>query len=819
MGFRDLMMLASLAVLTHRYWTLSSKVSKFESHIEFCRVCLREGLIPVWVKVRISYREDDYTVGNIQQLQKKLLRWEMRKWFKKKHIIHLKINIIRDILQGRMSELRFSSFVNSIKLKTEILRHMIRRTHQKKIQKLRENARVHVGSLQQTKVKFHPRVLNLSQTTFNEDENKLLNMGLKFSMTIFNKSKIVENLVVAVETLFRTYRFQNLFPLRNNVISVLSKFKRSNSLRANTLRGLNDSLRSIREKISTNNLLVSKADKGNCLVIMNKEDYTRRVHDFLNENNFIEKSTKFVNEYNKNFKSTLAEFGPTVCESWRTLVPMNFNIPRLYGLPKIHKDNIPIRPVVSFCGSLAYKTSQFLCKFLTENLNFQSVYSVKNSLDLINKIKDVKLEHNTLLASFDVKNLFTTVPLPQTLQVFKNLLIQSDLPDEICNAVYRLTKLCLEQNFFVFDGKIYSQEDGLSMGNGLSPLFAEIFMAYMELKLILTTKNPFRQKIIFWHRYVDDVIVGFDGSREELLELFNWINNLHSNINFTLEVEENNSLNFLDLTIHRTNQGLAFDIFRKPTQTDHSINNLSCHQLGHKLSAFKAYIHRMFRTPLDRDRFLDEVVTLKHIATQNGYKPNIIDKLITKYQNKLEIEQLQFSDNHPTVIDKKYISIPFYGNISHKIGNLFRQYSDFEISFKSSNTLGQLLVHNKDPVHFLNKSGVYRLKCGDCNTLYVGRSGRSINSRINEHLTSFRVNSNNNSAFGVHLRVQNHNFNKEEDVKLLHNCDFGRRLEVLEEIEIYKHLNISNMETLNSTMTNSFQESFRLIDKMALIMA
>ncbi|XP_044745171.1 uncharacterized protein LOC123307034 [Coccinella septempunctata] len=339
----------------------------------------------------------------------------------------------------------------------------------------------------------------------------------------------------------------------------------------------------------------------------------------------------------------------------------------------------------------------------------------------------------------------------------------------------------------------------------------------MELKLILTTENPFRSKVIFWYRYVDDIIIAFDGSREELLEMLNWINSLHNNIEFTFEVEEDKSLNFLDLTIHMTNQGLAFDIFRKLTQTDHTIDNLSCHQLGHKLSAFRAYINRMFKTPLDSDRISDEVAVLNHIAAQNGYEPDLIDKLITKHQNKMEIDQLHSSDNRSTTLDKKYISIPFYGNISHKIGNLFRQYSDFEISFRSTNTLGQLLSHNKDPVNSLNKSGVYRLKCGDCNTLYVGRSGRSINSRINEHLTSFRVDNNNKSAFGVHLRVQNHNFNKKEVVKLLHNCNYGKRLEVLEEMEIYKYLNIPNVETLNSTMVNSFQESFRLIDEVRTI--
>jgi hypothetical protein len=50
-----------------------------------------------------------------------------------------------------------------------------------------------------------------------------------------------------------------------------------------------------------------------------------------------------------------------------------------------------------------------------------------------------------------------------------------------------------------------------------------------------------------------------------------------SNIRFSMEKEQHNCINFLDLTIHRKNTELEFEIYRKPTQTDIITPNDSCH--------------------------------------------------------------------------------------------------------------------------------------------------------------------------------------------------------------------------------------------------
>ena len=84
------------------------------------------------------------------------------------------------------------------------------------------------------------------------------------------------------------------------------------------------------------------------------------------------------------------------------------------------------------------------------------------------------------------------------------------------------------------------------MGNPLSPLPADIFMDNLEKRIKVL---PSFRRFLFWYRYVDDVIAFFVGTRQQLDLFYNSLNKLHSNIKFTIGLESDNSINFLDLNI------------------------------------------------------------------------------------------------------------------------------------------------------------------------------------------------------------------------------------------------------------------------------
>ena len=105
----------------------------------------------------------------------------------------------------------------------------------------------------------------------------------------------------------------------------------------------------------------------------------------------------------------------------------------------------------------------------------------------------------------------------------------------------------------------YEQEDGAAMGNPLSPVVANIYMEHFEeMALNTATKRPST-----WLRYVDDTFVIWNGDRNELNEFLTHLNSLRSSIQFTMEIEDNNSLPFLDVLVTKNDSGLRTSVYRK----------------------------------------------------------------------------------------------------------------------------------------------------------------------------------------------------------------------------------------------------------------
>ena len=85
-----------------------------------------------------------------------------------------------------------------------------------------------------------------------------------------------------------------------------------------------------------------------------------------------------------------------------------------------------------------------------------------------------------------------------------------------------------------FNGAMYRQVDGISMGSPLVPTLANIFVRFYEKLLVDRFPNPY-----IYLCYVDDTFACFS-SRNEALFFFHCLNVLHPSLNFTIEEEKNN---------------------------------------------------------------------------------------------------------------------------------------------------------------------------------------------------------------------------------------------------------------------------------------
>ena len=167
--------------------------------------------------------------------------------------------------------------------------------------------------------------------------------------------------------------------------------------------------------------------------------------------------------------------------------------PKFYGLPKIHKPETPLRPIVSSCGSVTYGVAKELVKIL-KPLVGKSPLHITSTQDFVEQAKQIKLEPGECLSSYDVSALFTSVPIDPALNIIEDLLdkdttLKERTVMEVSDIIF-LLEFCLKKTYFSFQGQFYEQVESAAMGSPVCPIVANLYMEYLELKALSTAPCP-----------------------------------------------------------------------------------------------------------------------------------------------------------------------------------------------------------------------------------------------------------------------------------------------------------------------------------------
>ena len=281
-------------------------------------------------------------------------------------------------------------------------------------------------------------------------------------------------------------------------------------------------------------IVITPADKGRVTAVMNKTEYREKMDNLVSDEKTYKKlksdpSKKLQRKLNEKLYP-LHQANILKRPLYSRLYCSVAQTPKLYGLPKIHKENTPLRPIVSFCSSPTYELSKYLANIL-KPLTEQSSRRLVNSEDFVTKIRNVQLSEDHELVSFDVKSLFTSIPLELGGALKESLANYSDelpIPKE---EVIDLLILCLQSTFFQYDGNFYQQLHGTAMGSPVSVVVAEIVMQRLEEKALATYTNP----PPFWFRYVDDTLTSLH--KDEKNNFLEHLNQQNPSIQFTIEPE------------------------------------------------------------------------------------------------------------------------------------------------------------------------------------------------------------------------------------------------------------------------------------------
>ena len=157
-------------------------------------------------------------------------------------------------------------------------------------------------------------------------------------------------------------------------------------------------------------------------------------------------------------------------------------------------------------------------------------------------IEKVKVPNDCRIITFDITSMYTNMSFQELLDAVERMyntdilqpMLEIQCPTN--QDILYLLKIILENNYFEFNGKTYKQIIGAPMGSIPSPSLCDIRMH--EITTLLLSQFRFKKDIILFKRYIDDGIILFNDTREQITELFEHCNSLHNLLKFTYEISE-----------------------------------------------------------------------------------------------------------------------------------------------------------------------------------------------------------------------------------------------------------------------------------------
>ena len=428
-------------------------------------------------------------------------------------------------------------------------------------------------------------------------------------------------------------------------------------------------------------------------------------------------------------------------EDYKYMLPAGGNPGVLYGLCKVHKDKEPgtttppFRPILSSIGTCTYKMAKFFVPLLKPHTINE--YSVNDSFSLAEEV--LEQDASLYMASFDVKSLFTNIPLNETIDICVDKMYDGKrkIKGMLKRHFKKLLSLTTKTSCFIFNGNYYSQVEGMAMGSPLGPTFANVFLGLHEMTWLDNCPLQFRP--VYYRRYIDDVLVLFK-DKTHVKKFLRYLNSKHNSIEFTHEEEDNNTISFLDIKTTRINNKFTASNFRKKTFSGVYLNFPSFLPSDYKKGLLFTLLYRAYRLSSSYMTFHEEIERLKLIWKKNNFPVYFIDKCILKFLNKL-FTRTNVTKTLPEK-EKILIRLPFLGKISlqlkARLRNIYKKCLPnikLDIVFHSKNRIRNAFSFKDVISNDLQSLVLYKYKCSICNdACYVGKTKRHYKVRLYEHL-------------------------------------------------------------------------------------
>ena len=396
----------------------------------------------------------------------------------------------------------------------------------------------------------------------------------------------------------------------------------------------------MKELSEREDIIITKADKGGAVVIVDVKDYIKEAERQLNNTENYRKlqedptatNMKLVNDTIERFKKQKL-INEKVAEGLKRNDPKTA---KFYLRPKIHKEGNPGRPVVKSVNCHTANISKYVDYHLQPIVKEIPSY-VKDTQDFLKKlekVKDIPLE--SLLVTFDVKSLYTNIPNNEGIKAVKESYEKYKEKTVSTKVIITFLSLILALNNFVFNCTHYLQTMGCAMGTICAPSYANIVMANFEAKHIY----PYiKEKSLLYLRYIDDIFMIWKGTKVELITFIKELNEKHKTIKFDFQISPR-KIAFLDAMLYKNeNNNIKTTLYRKPTDQQAFLHAKSEHPRSLKNSIPHSQALRL-KTICSTSTEFDKICAIiKQKFLDRQYKEEVLDEQIKKV-DRIERKEL-----------------------------------------------------------------------------------------------------------------------------------------------------------------------------------
>jgi hypothetical protein len=435
--------------------------------------------------------------------------------------------------------------------------------------------------------------------------------------------------------------------IKEDMFHALSKIKAKLNLNRNEIKALKD--------LKKNTIIIiKKCDKGGGIAVLDRALYSNKIYCMLEDLTTYKKTDLDDTLEVKSKADTLIVmvYEKGLLDKKQVNYLTNFvpRCPLFYGLPKVHKTGVPLRPICSQINGPTCRLNELVDKYLTvAEKNIPFMLQDTTAFLLLIEANKIVLP-GSILCTVDVTSLYTCIPHEEGARWVSDFYEESlddwssfftDLRPVDKQTLYELIICILKNCTFEFDNHYYSQLFGTTMGAKFSVKFANIYM-HCWLRKFVKAYNRATPKFIA--RLIDDCFWIWEHGENELLLFIKYLNSCHDSIKFeaTYSTEK---VNFLDTVTYIVNNELHTTVYTKPTDKKQYLHFNSSHP-KHTMNAIPYSQALRYRRIIDSDTILcDELETLCRNFLGRGYPSLLLMQTCDRVKQLDRNEALQYKSN------------------------------------------------------------------------------------------------------------------------------------------------------------------------------